>query len=83
MLSSLKIEQEVQANPPTPPIKTKQQGVHTQELERELLKMTVATQMESELVGKEEKGRSTMEVGMGDMKGHVGPIPGGWEMIWV
>ena len=50
-------------------------------MERELLKMTVATQTESELVGREEKGRSALEAGMGDIKGHVDPIPGGWEMI--
>ena len=77
--SSLKREQETQTNPPTPPVETKQQGVDTRELERELLKMTVG----DELAGKEEKGRSTMEAGMGDIKGHVDPIPGGWEMICV
>ena len=83
MLSSLRKEQEAQTDPPTPPVKTIQRGVDTCELERELSKMTVATQTGSELAGREERGRSVVEEGMGDIKGEVDVIPGGWEMLWV
>ena len=66
--SSLKKKQEVQTDPPTPPVK----------IERELSKMTVTTQTGSELAGTEERGRSVVEAGMGDIKGEVGVIPEGW-----
>ena len=46
-------------------------------------RITVATQSEQELAGKEVKGRSVVEAGMGKIKGERDPILGGWEHIWV
>ena len=45
--------------------------------------MTVTTQTGSDLAGRGERGRSVVEVGMGDIKGEVDVTPGGWELIWV
>ena len=81
--SSLKKEQEVQKDLPTPPVETIQRRVDTRELKQELSKMIVATQTGGELAGREERGKSIVEAGMGDIKGEVDVIPGGWEMIWV
>ena len=58
-------------------------GVDTHELEWGLPKVTVATQTEREMAGREERGRAIMEAGIGEIKGGVDVIPGGWEMIWV
>ena len=70
MSSPLKKEQEAQRDPPASVVLTVQQGVDTRELEERFAKVTIqATQTEGEMAGKEERGRTTMEAGTGDIKG--------------
>ena len=51
-------------------------------MERELIKLIVATKTGDGWVGKGERGRSIVEAGMRDIKGEVDLIRG-WGMIWV
>ena len=74
---------EVQATPPPTPPRKVHQEIDTWELETNLRSLTAATQMEGELAGREEKGRSMAEAGMGTIKREHDNIPGGWELIWV
>ena len=81
--SSLKKEQEAQTDPLASPVATVQRGVDTREVERGFAKVTIAIQTEGEMAGNEERGRTIVEAGTGDIKGARDDIPGGWELIWI
>ena len=81
MPSTRKITKEVQTTPPPTPRERVHWGIDTRELEANLWGMTTVTQTEGELSGREERGRSIAEVGMGVINREHDSIPGGWELI--
>ena len=83
MLSARRVSKEVQTTPLSTPHESIHRGIDTRELEENLRGLTVATQTEGELVGKEERRRSVIEVGKGEIKRERDSIPRGWELIWV
>ena len=59
--------------PPIPP-RSVHRGVDTQDLTQAMKGLTVSTQTYPEIAGREERGRSVVEAGMGDIKGNQDEI---------
>ena len=55
--------------------------VDTQDLEKELKGLSVATPYKVEMVGKEEKERALEEGRLGEINRAGDNIPGGWETV--